>query len=108
MTPCAPQPVNHHGAFERTAAVPVASCPRYAPTVADHPAPNRVPSSAGFTVMNGNGSRVVLSAEATNKASIHMAGASFTPKTRVTSKTKGGGKVWAEIQRLAEAIQKAP
>ena len=70
----------------------------------DGPKNTSVAYSAAILTL-GDVSRVVLSAEATSKSSMDLGGASFTPKTRVTSKTKGGDKVWAQLQRLADALK---
>jgi hypothetical protein len=72
--------------------------------VGDGPKNTTVAYSATVLTV-GDGSRVVLSAYATSKASLNLGGTSFTPKTRVTSKTKGGDKVWAQLQRLGVALQ---
>jgi hypothetical protein len=53
----------------------------------------------------GDSSRAVLSAVATSKASMSFAGTSFTPQARVTSKTKGGAKVWTRLQQLADSLR---
>jgi hypothetical protein len=72
--------------------------------VGDGPKNTSVAYSAAVLTI-GDSSRVVLSAEATSKASLNLAGASFTPRTRVTSKTKGGDKVWDQLQGIADAVR---
>jgi hypothetical protein len=73
--------------------------------VGDGPKNTTVAYSATVLTV-GDSSRVVLSAVATSKASMNVGASSFTPKARVTSKTKGGGeKVWAQLQRLGVALQ---